>query len=462
MHLARAVSGNDADRVVAVKLLPEELVRDAGFLDIFLEEAAFATTLRHPNMVSTLDVGASETAPFTIMEYVQGDSLANIITTATRLARFIPYGVTLRIIIDALKGLAAAHEARTPGGAPRALLHRDLSPRAMLVGVDGVTRVGDLGIARALAGATLPQPRKASARLSYVAPEQLAGKAIDQRADIYSIGVILWNALTLQALFTISQDATRTRFVAQGEYRPVNRFHVGVPEALDGVIRRAVSTDRAQRFDSAADFARAIESIRGVSIASTREVSAFVAGAAAHKIQQERDAVNAMRAAIGRPARSSGSTRAVTPTHTDPPNTPLRAATPVPRNRTLDDGPPPAFAREVRAESPSEVELELDLATAHVQQSVASAKIAEAVTSSAPRGVIDPLRGPSRDSGARAVGAAQASPTPTPPEPEPPPPEAPVMPPFQQPPSGPPRALVIAGVVALVALGPLIWLATHR
>src|SRR5262249_30628578 len=150
-----------------------------------------AAKLYHPNVVATLDVGSEDKQLYLVMEYVEGDRLAALTTAANHRGTRLPVGVVLRIVHETLAGLHHAHELRDENGAPLAIVHRDVSPQNILVGVNGVSRITDFGIAKAAARVSVTREGLVKGKLAYMAPEQLADGEISRRADIFACGTVL-------------------------------------------------------------------------------------------------------------------------------------------------------------------------------------------------------------------------------------------------------------------------------
>src|SRR4051812_40580135 len=147
VRLGRAPGAGGFERLVAVKAMHAHLAAEPDFVDMFLDEARLAARIRHPNVVATLDVQQDEEGLFLVMEYVEGPSLQSVLRPLRRARRVFPLDLALRIFLDALAGLHAAHQLTGAEGEPLNLVHRDISPHNILVGVDGVTRITDFGVA---------------------------------------------------------------------------------------------------------------------------------------------------------------------------------------------------------------------------------------------------------------------------------------------------------------------------
>ncbi len=297
VYLARAVGSMRDDggfeRLAAVKVLHPHLADDRGFVDMFLHEARVAANILHPNVVSILDVGMEDGLLYNVMDYVEGDTLAAVQSTATALGKGVPIPIALRIAIDVLSGLHAAHELRDERGEALGLVHRDVTPQNILIGVDGAARLTDFGVARARGRLVTTSLGMLKGKLSYMPPEQLEATELDRRADVFAMGVTLWETLTLRRLFTGRETYERARQNARAPYRPLSGFLKGVPPILDEICAKALAHDPADRYPTAAAFADAIEQSFGPTLATSREVGALIAAVAREKLERERAALRA-------------------------------------------------------------------------------------------------------------------------------------------------------------------------
>ncbi len=297
VYLARALGSMSEDagfeRLAAVKVLHPHLAEDQGFVEMFLHEARVAANIRHPNVVTILDVGFEEGMLFNVMDYVEGDTLAAVQSTAVSLGKGVPLPVALRVAVDVLSGLHAAHELRDERGELLNVVHRDVTPQNVLIGVDGAARLTDFGVARARGRLVTTSLGMLKGKLSYMPPEQLEATELDRRADVFAMGVTLWETLTLRRLFTGRETYERARLNARAPYRPLSGFLKAVPPALDEICARALAHDPSERFATAAAFADALEQEFGDIIASSREVGALIAAVAREKLDRERGALRA-------------------------------------------------------------------------------------------------------------------------------------------------------------------------
>jgi hypothetical protein len=274
VHLGRLTGPANFARTVAIKRLHPHLARQPEFVSMFLDEARVAARVRHPNVVATLDVVTTSGQPYLVMDYVQGESLARLQSAALGRRERIPVGVACAIAVGILHGLHAAHEATNERGESLKIVHRDVSPQNVLVGADGVARVLDFGVAKAAGSLQTTREGRLKGKLAYTAPELVRGKAISRAADIYSVGVVLWELLAGERLFTGDNEANVLERVLFADVLPPSRRSPDVCPDLDAVVLLALSRDPTGRFATARAMARAIEV--SLPVASPSDVSEWV------------------------------------------------------------------------------------------------------------------------------------------------------------------------------------------
>jgi serine/threonine-protein kinase len=260
VYLGRLAGSGGFARTVAIKSLHAHLAKDPEFVSMFLDEARLAARIRHPNVVPTLDVVASKGEVFLVMEYVQGESLSRLARLQWHRADRIPLPVLLRIMSDVLQGLHAAHEARDDHGVPLEIVHRDVSPQNVLVGVDGVARLLDFGVAKAAGRATTTRDGSIKGKLAYMAPEQLSNMGVTRQTDVYAAAVVLWEMLTGERLFRGETELDLVGKLIKREIRPPRELAPYIPRALDEVVMKGLSPRLDERYATAramcADLAR--------------------------------------------------------------------------------------------------------------------------------------------------------------------------------------------------------------
>jgi serine/threonine protein kinase len=261
-------------RTVAIKCLHPQYAKDPEFVAMFLDEARLAARIRHPNVVPTLDIVETDGEIFLVMEYVQGASLARLLRAAKAAGTTPDPRLLTSVLAGVLHGLHAAHEATSELGTPLDIVHRDVSPQNVLVGVDGVARVLDFGVAKAEGRIQTTRDGQVKGKFAYMAPEQLTGRGATRRSDVFSLGVVAWEALTGEKLFkgdnegAVINAALNHRIPAPSEIAP------GLPRELDDVLLRALARDPARRYGTAREMAMELERHGGTAPAS--EVGAWV------------------------------------------------------------------------------------------------------------------------------------------------------------------------------------------
>jgi hypothetical protein len=259
VHFGRLLGPVGFARTVAIKRMHDHIARDPQFVSMFLDEARLASRIRHPNVVPTLDVVAAEGELLLVMEYVHGETLARLIRGAIRAERAVPPRVAVALIAGVLLGLHAAHEATDERGEPMGVVHRDVSPQNIIVGVDGVARVLDFGIAKAVGRSQTTGDGALKGKLGYMSPEQIKGLPPDRRSDVFTASVVLWETLTSRRLFHADNEgAIVERLLSAPVVRPIE-IVPDIPKELDAVVMRGLERDRSARFATAREMALALE-----------------------------------------------------------------------------------------------------------------------------------------------------------------------------------------------------------
>ncbi len=279
-------------RLYAVKMLHAYLAEDEEHLHMFLDEARLASLVHHENLVEVREIGMHGDVPFVVMEYVEGTALSTLLRCRPG---GLPAGLVVRIVLDLLRGLHAAHSAYDSRGEPLNMVHRDVAPANVLVSVQGCAKLTDFGIAKAEARLTATRSGVRKGRLDFMSPEQmLSPEQIDRRSDIFAVGTLLWSALAGRRLFRGPHDAATIERVLELPVPPISqvrRDQGPAPAALEPILERALQRDVEARYATAREMADELEgTARAAGCLATREeLAEFV-----------RETVDAERAKQGR------------------------------------------------------------------------------------------------------------------------------------------------------------------
>lgn len=281
------------EQLVAIKRPHRHLLEDPNFRADLLAEATTTARIRHANVVSVRDLEVVGEDVQLVMDYVEGASLAELADAKADLARY--RRVLLRVVLDAAAGLHAAHEATDDADRPLGIVHRDVSPANFLVGLDGISRVTDFGIAKCLLRHD-DERRTATGvlkgKIGYFAPEYVKDQSLDRRADVFALGVITWEGITGRRLFKVGSELETLQRILQHPVPPLDPSIPGAAE-LDAILARALAKEPGARFASALELAEALEDVarKHKLLASHSEVAAFVDEIAGPAIRERRQKI---------------------------------------------------------------------------------------------------------------------------------------------------------------------------
>lgn len=331
VHFGRMTDGAST-RAVAIKRLHPHLRREAAFADMLRDEARLAMSVRHPNVVEVLDVVSTDDELLLVMEYVPGLSVHELVHADDDPAGVrVPLEVAVAIVVDALRGLHAAHEAVSDDGRPLALVHRDVSPQNLIVDVDGVTKLTDFGVAKAVGRLRSTRDGAIKGKVAYMSPEQVAGARLDARADVYAAAVVLWEMLVGRPMFEAENDVALFGKAMRGPTERLASVAPGVPHALDAAVWRALSRDPRRRHDSALAFADAL--VESVGPGDPRRVAAWVRARGRVALEARERIVTEIVRALDRPRLETTATHAAAAPRPGVAPGAARAARPSPRVR---------------------------------------------------------------------------------------------------------------------------------
>ncbi len=277
VYRAVATSGPHKGRLVALKRLHPHLARDPVVSQMFLAEAGVVSGLKHPNVVEVLDEGVDEVGGFIALQYVPGAPLSDLMKAAAESRQLIPVSVALHIAAGIADGLHAAHELCDARGEPRHLVHRDVSPQNILVGVEGEVVLVDFGVAKVRDAVAHTRTGILKGKPAYMSPEQVQGRPIDRRTDVFALGIVLWEMLTLHRLYRGESEIDTLRKILSAPPEPVGGLRRDVPPALDRLIFDALAKDPDARVASCAELAARLREIGELRVGGPDEAARFFA-----------------------------------------------------------------------------------------------------------------------------------------------------------------------------------------
>ena len=250
VYLGRVTGSAGFEKLVAIKVIHPHLAAEPEFVDMFLEEARIAAKIQSPHVAGILDLGQEEGLHFMVMEYIDGETLSALLRQLRPRDERLPLSVVLQILMDACEGLTAVHDLRDPDGHPYGLVHRDMSPQNLMVGFDGWTKIVDFGLVKAT-GKHHTHTGHLRGKLAYMSPEQARGKPLTASADLFALGVVMWELLTGKRLFAGETDAETLDRVVRCELPSLTEARPDAPPEIEPILRRVLARDPAERYASA-------------------------------------------------------------------------------------------------------------------------------------------------------------------------------------------------------------------
>jgi eukaryotic-like serine/threonine-protein kinase len=300
VYVGRLRGAAGFERLVAIKRMHKHVMEDRDLVLSFHEEARIASLVQHPNVVQVLDVYEENDEHMLVMEYVDGVSLSVLAAAARKAQSRIPLPVGVRIAIDAARGLHAAHETRGLDGQPLLVVHRDVSPHNILVAANGSVRVTDFGIARAILRNVHTEQGQLKGKVRYMSPEQAESRPLDRRADVFSLGIVLWELITGEPLYNGPDTLANLRLAMAARIDPPSSRVAGVPREVDAFVLRALARDPWARFPTAEALANDLESwaVASRSLATPADVAATVSELAGARLATRQTALQTFLATV--------------------------------------------------------------------------------------------------------------------------------------------------------------------
>ncbi|NBD09589.1 serine/threonine-protein kinase [Corallococcus silvisoli] len=345
-------------KFVAVKQILPDIKKDDQFVKMFLDEARITAAFSHANIGQVFDLGEEDGELYLAMEFLPGQNLEQVVKMAARRNYALPLGFSARVMRDTCLGLHYAHHFMDPSGRPVAVVHRDVSPKNVMITYDGVVKVIDFGIAKARGKLGRTQVGTVKGTSGYMSPEQVRGQGLDGRSDQFSAGVMFHELVAGQRLFNAPGEAAVMMQIVDGEIPAPRSLNATLPEAIEAVVLKALSRDAAQRFGTCREMARAIEATLGAELFDEDQMTAVMGELFEEKRQKTRtllelasraedarvsEAAGALQVEEGTDQAAAATTAQVKSPHADaPPSEAAASFRPTPVRRTAAESPTPA------------------------------------------------------------------------------------------------------------------------
>jgi len=244
---------------VAIKRILPDLIKNKKFVKMFLDEARLSLYLQHANIVQVFDIGQTENSYFLVMEFVDGANLKALLQRLKQRGRRMEIAHAIYILLECCKGLNYAHHLENPEtGEPLHLVHRDISPPNILVSKMGEVKLVDFGLAKANSQLESTDPGVVKGKFSYLSPEAASGLEVDHRADVFAVGILLWEMFTGRRLFYGESDYQTVELVRQARIPSLAALNPDIEPELEGIVRKALARNPDERYHTAADLGDAL------------------------------------------------------------------------------------------------------------------------------------------------------------------------------------------------------------
>lgn len=289
------------ERLVAIKVMRPEFAAHSNFRAMFLKEGQLVRSIEHDNVVRVYEVDEHEGVLWLTMEWVEGESLETLFSEAAK-RRPIPAEMAVRIVADTAKGLHMAHELRGWDGELEGIVHRDVSPHNILIGLDGRIKVADFGLAKATESSGMSLTEAPHGKYSYMSPEQARGQNVDRRSDVFSLGVVLYELTTGERLFKGVDRHHTLGLVMQCKVPPPRTKNPNYPSGLEAIVMQALANKPDDRFQSADAMRVALERhlVQERTLVSAGSVAALLRRVVGKRLELQRQSIHeALLATVG-------------------------------------------------------------------------------------------------------------------------------------------------------------------
>ena len=280
---AHYASPGGVRRTVVVKRILPTFSRDPQFVKMFVAEAQLLGLLHHPNVVQAHDFGEADGTLFLVLEYVDGPSVSEAMSTLRRLNQKMPLIAAAYFTREVCRALDHVHSLKGSDGEPLNVIHRDVTPANIVLTKEGGVKLLDFGVAKYRASQAHTVEGTVKGKPAYLAPEALEGKRIDSRVDLFSLGIVLHEMLTLKGLFESDNQVVTFRKILELPIAPPSTLRPSVPAELDAIVMKALERDPARRYQTAGEMADDLDRYLTLGGLNVDHIATFVGGLVARK-----------------------------------------------------------------------------------------------------------------------------------------------------------------------------------
>lgn len=285
--LAREIEAEN--NLVVIKRVLPHLLDESRFIAMFRDEGRLAAQIVHPNVCRVFDSGAVHQTYFIAMEYLHGVPLSRMLIRAARTKNLVDIDIAVGIVMQCAQGLHHAHELRSRDGRLLDVVHRDVSPPNILVTAEGVAKMLDFGVAKARGATQKTRTGTIKGKNSYMSPEQILGKDVDKRSDIFSLGIVLWESLAAKRLFSRDTDFLTFTAITKTDIPDIQELRPEVSDELATVVRKALEQDRDARYETAKEFRDALGMALNGQHASSETIGLYIRQAFSKELAANRE-----------------------------------------------------------------------------------------------------------------------------------------------------------------------------
>jgi len=278
IFLSKQIGLEGFEKLLVVKKILNQYLENEEFITMFLDEARLAAKLDHPNIVRIYDLGKQEKNYYIAMEYIPGEDLRTILRKVSKQSKLVPQQHSLHIVSSVCEALDYAHKKKNSAGEPLGVIHRDISPQNVMVSYEGNVKLLDFGIAKASTQSNETEAGVLKGKYAYMSPEQAKGQKLDNRSDIFSVGILLFELLTNHRLFKAASQLDTLKKLVYEEIPSPKEFNEDITDELEKIVMKALSKDLDKRYTTAREFQKDIEDYLASNriVASTTRVSEFM------------------------------------------------------------------------------------------------------------------------------------------------------------------------------------------